>query len=106
MQRLLANGTDGALELTRNLRSRRLLPCQRLKGLYIVLAPGPALDLLLWHISSRKMSAPYITVIPALCCRLFNVDMRTQYFVPALSQIEAITTDRQHSVVELGWTGP
>ena len=106
MQRLLANSTNSALELTRNLRGRRLLPGQRLKGLYIVLVPGPALDLLLWHISSRKMSAPYITVIPALRCRLFNVAMRTQYFVAGLSQIEAITTHRQHSVVELGWTRP
>jgi hypothetical protein len=90
IQCLLTDRTGVASELAHNLRCRRFLPRQRLKGLQIVTAPDAMLDFLLRHISSRTMSTYYITAPPALCRRLFNVAMRKQYFAAGLSQIEAI----------------
>jgi hypothetical protein len=105
MQCLLANRTNGAFELTRNLCGRRLLSRQRFKGFHINLAPGATLYSLFRHINSGEIRVRYIMTFPPLCRGLFNVAMRTRFVVAGLSQIEVVATIRQHSVVELVWIG-
>jgi hypothetical protein len=89
MQCLLANRTNGAFELTRNLCGRRLLSRQRFKGFHINLAPGATLYSLFRHINSGEIRMRYIMTFPPLCCGLFNVAMRTRFVVAGLSQIRA-----------------
>jgi hypothetical protein len=105
MQRLLADRTNGAFELTRNLCGRRLLSRQRLKGFHINVAPGATLYSLFRHINSGEIRVRYIMTFPPLCCGLFNVAMRTRFVVACLSQIRAPGLDELLIVTRCGSSG-